>query len=78
MEESTKMIMYHEFNTRKVIYTSLDPIYVFYNTFLVNVFSLVFFVCLFLLMTPFFFVILLLYLSFQGCYAKTCCQCPGS
>ena len=68
--------MYHEFNTCKVIYTSLDPIYVFYNTFLVNVFSLFFFfVCLFLLMTPFFFVIMLLYLSFQGCYAKKRCQC---
>ena len=46
MEESTKMIMYHEFNLCKVIYTSLDPIYVFYKTFLVNVFSLGLFVCL--------------------------------
>lgn len=62
--------MYHEFNMCKVIYTSLDPIYVFYKTFLVNVFSLGFFVCLFLLITPFFFVIMLLYLSFRDVMLK--------
>ena len=44
MKESTKTIRYHESNMCKVIYTSLDPIYVFYKTFLVNVFSLGLFV----------------------------------
>ena len=39
MEESTKMIMYPEFSMCKVIDTYLDPIYVFYKTFLVNVFG---------------------------------------
>lgn len=51
MEESTKMIMYPELDMCKVIDTYLDPIYVFYKTFLVNVFG--FFCCCFYLLHPF-------------------------
>lgn len=36
MEENTKMITYHELDMCEVTHTYLDPIYVFYEAFLVR------------------------------------------